>query len=113
MSKPRSFFYYRTIPGEMELRLKGCSRETELILHRLMRVYFAREKDIPATPEKVSAIVNFTVDEVRGAWEELSELVDLGGSDVRIPWFDDEVDQARRRSEQARQNAEKRWKEGK
>jgi len=109
MAKPREFFYYRLIPGEMELRLKGISRDAELIVHRLMRVYFSREREIPATPAKIASLTGFTEDEVRDAWEDLAEVVDIGGSEVRIPWFDAEVERAMARAEQARKNAAKRW----
>lgn len=109
MSRPRNFFYYRVIPGEMELRLKGVSRNAELILHRLMRVYFTRDREIPATPAKIAALVGFSEGEVQDEWEDLAELVDIAGSEVRIPWFDDEVEDAKRRSDRARTAAKGRW----
>ena len=109
MRKPRGFFYYRIVPGDMELRTKGIGRDAELILHRLMRVYFSREREIPATPERIAALVHFTADEVQDAWEDLAEVIDIAGSEVRIPWFDDEVEAARQRSIVAQRNIAKRW----
>lgn len=109
MSKPRHFFYYRTIPGELELRVKGASRNAELILHRLMRAYFVRDREIPARAEKIGALVGFSEAEVQDAWEDLAEMIDIGGSEVRIPWFDAEVERAQKRHEQAQMNAQKRW----
>ena len=109
MAKPRNFFYYRVIPGDMELRLKGISRNAELILHRLMRVYFTRDREIPATPAKIANLVGFTEGEVRDEWEDLAELIDIAGSEVRIPWFDEEVEEAQRRSQQGQNAAKRRW----
>jgi uncharacterized protein YdaU (DUF1376 family) len=110
---PRTrFFYYRIIPGDMELRCKGMSLASEGILHRLMRVYFEREREIPAKPEKIAVFCGVGVDEVADAWEDLASVSDLGGSEVRIPWFDEEIERQRHRSEQARENANKRWHGG-
>ncbi|MFE8034641.1 hypothetical protein [Thiohalocapsa marina] len=109
MRKPSTFFYYRVNPGEMELRCKGISIVAEGILARLMRVYFERERDIPATPTKIASLCGVSADQVQDAWEDLAEVIDLGGSEVRIPWFDDEIERQRRRSATAAQNASQRW----
>lgn len=109
MAKPAQFFYYRVKPGEMELRCKGISIIAEGILARLMRVYFERDRDIPATPKKIAALCGVSEGEVQDCWEDLAEVIDVGGSEVRIPWFDDEINRQRRRSDTAAQNAQKRW----
>ena len=112
MSKPRDFFYYIVIPGEMELLFKGVSDDAELIVHRLMRVYFSRKNEIPATVSKISSLVNLSQDRVQDAWEDLAEIIDIAGSVVRIPWFDEQVEKANQRSLQAAKNARKRWGNG-
>jgi uncharacterized protein YdaU (DUF1376 family) len=93
----------------MELRCKGISIVAEGILARLMRVYFERGRDIPATLEKIASLCAVSADQVQDAWEDLAEVIDLGGSEVRIPCFDDEIERQRHRSETAARNAGKRW----
>jgi hypothetical protein len=107
------FYYYRVVPGEMELRCKGISVTAEGILHRLMRVYFNREREIQASPRRIAALVGADEGTVQDCWEELVEVVDLGGSEVRIPWFDAEVEKQRDRIGQCRDAVNKRWHGGK
>jgi len=109
MSKSGHFYYYRVVPGEMELRCKGIGVTAEGILHRLMRVYFNREREIPTNPKRIASLCGVDEGAVMDAWEDLAEVIDLGGSEVRIPWFDIEVERQRARVEQCRANVAKRW----
>jgi uncharacterized protein YdaU (DUF1376 family) len=102
-------FWWRYRNADMALRLRGCSVFAEGLAHRIIRAYFAREREIPSTNTVLGYLCGVTEDEVAAVRPELEWVLDMTGPSVRIPWLDEDVERQVERSNKARTAAQARW----
>ena len=101
--------------GDIEFAFRYCSPLAEGVAHRLMRVYWRRDRDIPSDDKTLAKLARVSLVEYRNVRHELEDVLDLTGPSLRIRLLDDIAAQAhevsRRRSEAGKKGASKRWQD--